>query len=196
MSNFPGPWQWRMFYQTIVGTLTRPHEMRVNMDVDTPPTPGSPFADYDLKSRAGLFYNAESWTDAFLALLQPCFPATATFNRAELWLYDDGTNDAAFQSSYTIGLGGTGAGASLTDGQARWTFRSQNGGVAFLDMMEMNNAVTPRLAYPSGVAVFDDVADFLVALDSPAIARDNGYLFVPNALLVGTNEALFKDRLR
>lgn len=194
--NYPGPWEIRIFYGTTAAGLVTNSTMRLNVDVDTPPDPGSAFADYDLKSRSGLVYNAASFVDALIALVRPAYHTGSNFSHAELWKYQTGTYNADFQSSYTIGLAGTSATATNQWVVSIVTFRSQNGGSARLHMVQPVYSVNITDTYPFATASINDIADFITGLSSPVIARDGGYLFSALHWLVGQNERMFKVAYR
>lgn len=196
MANYPGPWEWRLFYSTTGGGLTRPHVMRVSLDVDGDPDPGSEFADYTCVSRLGLAPELDVWTDNMVLKVKALLDPGASIIRAELWKSQDAMFNFAFQSTYSIGVVGTAAGTVNTDGQLIITFRSQNGGSARINVMEPNLPNAQTDPYPFADAGALALADYITGHSSPVIARDNGYLFAALNLLVGSNEAAFKDRLR
>lgn len=195
-TNYPGPWEIRIAYSVVTTYGTKHHSCRMNVDVDTDPGPGSAFADYDLKSRAGLYYTAESWTDAFVDLMKVLYKADSTIIAAELWKYATGSYNAAFQSAYSIGVAGTNVGTTQSFVQNILTFRSQNGGSARLNFMETCLGAGATDPYPTASTPINDIFDLVTALQSPVIARDGGYLFAPLNYLPGQNERLFKKDLR
>lgn len=194
--NYPGPWQMRFFYDCIADGYTWHHVSTINMDVDTPPDPGSDFADYDLMSRQGLYYSAETYADAVAAAMADMLQNNAVINYAELWKYEGASNDASFQSSYTLGVAGTSASSTVTDSQAIWSMRSQNGGVAFFEMFHVISIQSARKSYAASGAAVTGVWDLLTDLSSPALARDGGYLFTPLWFMPGHSEHYFRKRLR
>lgn len=194
--NYPGPWEVRIFYNTTSAGKTNNSVMRMSVDVDTPPDPGSAFEDYSLKSRQGLFYNAKTFVDALIVLVKVAFHTSSNFSHAELWKYQTGTFNADFQSSYTIGVAGTSATATSQLFESITTFRSQNGGSARLHLVQPVYGVNITDTYPFATQSMQDIAAFVVSLNSPMIARDGGYLFSPLHWMVGQNEKLFKDFYR
>lgn len=194
--NYPGPWQIRIFYDALFSGTVYPHVLSMNVDVDADPGAGSPFADYSLPSRSGLFYNAETWTDAVVAVMQPLLHTSSNINRAELWKYDSGSENAAFQSTYDIGVAGTSATATAQDSQSIWSFRSQNGGHAYFEMLHTDQVPAARVAYAAMNARAQDVVDLITATQSPMLARDGGYLFSSIWFLPGSSELYFKKRWR
>jgi len=195
-TNYPGPWQIRIFYTTPFNLVNYEHVLRCNVDVDTDPGPGSDFADYDLVSRAGLYYDADSWTDALAAAMQTFLNAVCSIDYAELWKYDGISNNAAYQSSMTLGLNGTNGTAVAADSQAIMSFRSVNGGHGFMEVLHSSFSPGQKTGYTGAPSDVQDFMDLVTDLQSPALARDGGYLFSPLNWLPGSSEKLFKDRFR
>lgn len=194
--NYPGPWEIRLNYSAPAATYPLIGQVRVNVDVDTPPDPGSPFSDYDLKSRAGLFYNAEGFTDAWVTLLADLYKNDASFVNAEMWKYESGTFNASFQSAHVIGFSGTSSSNPQAANQVIFTFRSQNGGHVRCTLGHTIFGANTTDTYPFSNAVLNDLATFYIANSSPIIARDGGYLFSIMNFLAGQNERYFKRYFR
>lgn len=194
--NYPGPWEVRLQYETVTAIGTRQHQLRMSVDVDSDPGPGSDPADYDLVSRAGLYYTLETWMDAFAAVMADIYHSNSTILGYEFWKYASGTFNAAYQTSGTLSVAGTSGNPAVSWSQAISTFRSQNGGSARLNFMESIRTQGVTLAYPTGIADADAIFDLIVSTQSPVLARDGGYLFAPLNWLVGQNEALFKSDYR
>lgn len=194
--NFPGPFEVRINYTTNAGSLPRSHQLRLSMNMNIEADPGDPFSDWTAQSRLGATPQLDTWVDALVALIGVRYPAATSFVDAELWEYDPGTFNAAFRSSYSIGAVGTSMGTAILDGQEIYTFRSQNGGSARLNLMEAIGTPGQSVAYPNTATSVDDIMEFITDLASPVIARDNGYLFAPLNWHPGFNERLFKKRYR
>jgi hypothetical protein len=194
--NYPGPYEIRMNYSAPAGGFPLISQIRVNVDVDTPPDPGSPFADYDLISRAGLFYNAQTFTDAWATVLAGVMRTDANFSTAELWKYSPGSFNADFQSGYNVGQAGLNAGTAQTTISAIITMRTQNGGHLRCQLNHMVSGASTTDPYPFAITEYNDIADFYSALSSPILGRDGGYVFAPMNLLVGQNEFIFKKYFR
>lgn len=195
-TNYPGPWQMRIFYTSVFASVTYTHVCTMNMDVDGDPDPGSAFGDYDLPSRSGLVYNAATWAAAIAADMADVFPTASNIFLAELWKFADGSYNAAFQSSMALDVDGTVGAGAVEDSQNIWSMRSQNGSHAFFELLHTTLDPGPKLAYGDCAQTVQDIFDTLTALDSPCLARDGGYLFSPLFYLPGRSEHLFKSRNR
>lgn len=194
--GYPGPWQMRINYTVVTAVGTRQHVLRMNMDVDTPPDAGSDFDQYDLISRAGLFYNAETWADAFAAVMAAIYKTTSTLVNAELWKFESGTNNGAFQSAYDLSVAGTSASDIFLNGQGVLSTRCQDGGIAYLHFMESIAVAASRYTYASAGTAIKDIWDLITANSSPLIGRDASYAFSPLFWMPGQNEHWFKETYR
>lgn len=194
--NYPGPFEVRILYTASASSIATNHQVRFSMNMNTEADPGDPFSDWTAQSRLGATPQLDTWVDDLMALLQPLFNTTTSFSVAELWEYDPGTFNAAFRSSYALGLLGTSASPTIADSQALITFRSQLGGSARVDLRRTKFSEAVTDAYPFGDTDVQALANFISAVGSPVIARDGGYLFSPLNFLRGFNEKLSKLRLR
>jgi len=195
-TNYPGPWQIRIFYTTPFNLVNYEHVLAINVDVDTDPGAGSPFADYDLVSRAGLYYNAETFTDAVVLVMQEMLHSSCDIDYAELWKYDGVSFNAAYQSSYPIAAAGVHTGAVVADAQSIMSFRSNAGGHAFIEVLHTSFAPGIKTGYAGAPTQAQAFMDLITETQSPALGRDGGYLFSALNWLPGASEKLFKDRFR
>lgn len=195
--NYPGPYEIRLFYSTTpVGHPQMTHEQRLNCVVDSSPVPGTDFADITVETRSGANIALDVAVDQWVNLLQPNFHTSSEFVLAELWKYTPDTFDASFISAYEIVEVGTSVGATVVAGQAILSFRTVNGGIMRLNLMESIHAVGQQQTFPTSVVVINDIADAIVASTNEWYARDNSYPISRYKFSPGQNEALFKRRFR
>ncbi|HET8669986.1 MAG TPA: hypothetical protein VFM05_04985, partial [Candidatus Saccharimonadales bacterium] len=148
--------------------------------------------------RSGAAPTLAAYCDAWVALLRPIYSSGAgnTIDLFELWKYAPESFDATFISSYAVGLAGTSGSTVVTAGQDIFVFRTGEGGVMKLNFMESVNVVgapdTPPLASAALIAIYD----FILGSGNAFIGRDGAMPFAMTARYPGTNEALFKRRLR
>lgn len=191
--NYPGPYEVRMFYT--VNTIQ--HVQRLNVRVDGTPAPGTAMADIDFLRRDNLTYTAtdeiEDWADLIKPLLSS---ASSTIDFAELWKYEPGTFNAEFISTHPLAVAGTNASAYNPAGQIIFTFRTLEGGLMKISVMETTFLKGLPLAYPAMSAAAQAVADAVQLGTSPWLARDTSYPFSFIKLFPGENEATFKKRYR
>jgi len=192
-TNFPGPFQVRIFYTA----NSRQHVQRLDCDMDIEGDPGQSFIYWTPNNNgASPILTLEEAVDAWVALMQPAFKTTDEISRAELWKYADASNDAAYQSVYTLGVNGTSASPNVLNGEQIFTFRSSNGGskrIHFFDGIQPWGATQ---AWPFSTTWAYNIGEYVVGGDGWFVARDNGRLFAPLNFLPGSNEHWFKDYYR
>jgi hypothetical protein len=126
--------------------------------------------------------------------LKPLFPTSATILFAELWTMDSPTADPQYRTTRELNDAGTGSGAAVANSQAVITFRTTNGGIARIYIMEGRNAVNVE-AYPptfTGLTDFVAFSAYATGSGSPIYGRDGGELLTPIRALSKTNDALRK----
>ena len=198
-TNFPGPYQLRIFYE--VGPGLYPdmvHVMQLNLALLSDPDLGTLFADIDVVARIVATHPLATVTDEISALMQPHFNSTdVTILYAELWKYEAGTFNATYVSSYVIDLPGTGIPASWPAGQLIYTFRTYEGGVMKVSLQETTTEWGNSVSYGDLSQEAQDFADYFTGdTASFFLARDTSYPFICLARHPGQNEALFKKRFR
>jgi len=195
--NFPGPYEVRLFYTVNHTTGLYTHSARYNVVCAVDPNPGDAFSTISVVKRNTDTVALDVAVDTWVALLQPLFVAAPTaFLYAELWKYDPLSFEASFVSTYDISLAGTGGGSVNPGGQAIFTFRTQEGGVMKVSLMETAIASGGSLPYVSLNAAQGALVDTLTNGTTPWLARDTSYPFAFVQMHPGVNEALYKKRFR
>lgn len=197
--NYPGPYQLRIYYT--VGSapvLPLKHVIQFNVDLDDPPVLGDAFADMDCKARAVASHPLDLVVDELVAALVAVYAvADANFDYAELWSVEPLSFNMTYVSSYVIDEPGTDIGDTVPSGQTIFTYRTYEGGIMKVSLMETTGAAGPTVAYSDLSADWKAIADkFTGDADSFYLARDTSYPFLCLAIHPGTNEALFKARFR
>lgn len=192
-TNYPGPWQVRIFYTA----NSRQHVCRLDCDMDIEGSPGENFGFWTpLNNGATPQVQLDEAVDTFIAKMQPAFRTTDEISRAELWKYTPLSNDAAYQSVYTLGANGTSAATNVLNGEQIFTFRSNNGGTKRIHFFDGVQPWGATQAWPFSTTWAYDLAAYVVGGDGWFVARDNGRLFSPLNFLPGSNEHWFKDYYR
>lgn len=194
--HYDGIWEARMIYSTTpTGHVTMTHRMALDVHPFADYAPGTEFTDINIVLRDAAVEKLFDHIDAFQLLVEPLYPATTSFARWELWKIPEGTYDATFISAYEVGHVGSNAAASRPAGQVTLTFRSLAGNSGRLQLMESSEPSDSRVIppYPGDYA---DLADYVIAANTPFEARDNSYFFANIALNMGQNEKLFRKRFR
>lgn len=112
--------------------------------------------------------NLSTYIKPFLA------SANGAVDYAEVWSQPAPEDDPVWIYTYQINDDGTSAGATVTANQSVWTFRSANGGVFRLYLMETALAVNIALPYSQFESDKKDLADYITSSLSWIYARDNG----------------------
>lgn len=197
--NYPGPYELRLNYRVGIDTeLPLDHQLRLSLFTDIMPTPGDEFVDIDIVPRVIANRALSLVTDELVTLLQPFYTAAGTaFLNAELWAYVAGTFDASWISAYEINEVGTSVVVEQLAGQSIYTYRTIEGGLFKLTLMECNHYQSVSMVYPDLTADNQALVDFCVADDeSWFLARDTSYPLLFLKLHPGQNEHLFKRRFR
>jgi len=188
--NFPGPWGLRIFY-VVSG---RDHKTEFSLQIAPEPDPGDPFSAVTVIRKDSSTDPLDVVTDEWIALLRPKFSsATGTILRAELWKYVFESFDAVFYGTYDISLAGTNTVAVSPASQGIYTFRTQEGGVFKLDILDTSDIPSPPQVYTALAGVDQDIVDYLLSSENPFIARDTSYPLAFLRFLPGQNERLWKS---
>lgn len=192
-ANFPGPYDMRFFY-TVQG---RDHTQKLNCAVQGTPNVGDDSSTIVLQTKDLVGVNMETAADAWAALIADQFNDTdAVINRVELWRYEPLSSDAIYVSSYQLGVDGTSAGATAPASQTISTFRTVEGGVLKINLMDTVFPGDQKEAYPAQYSSVNDIFDYVVADDTWILGRDTSYPVLALNWLPGINERLFKQIYR
>lgn len=192
VENFPGPYEVRFFY-TVSGLQ---HELRLSLPLAQDPLPGTPFAAIVTEQKGGANGVLQADVDSLVALLRPFWPNTVTIDFAELWKYVPLTNQANFISGYTIGLTGTAAGTIVLSHQATFTWRSIEGGIMKMVLLETDLGGDAVVSYAASGARSIALFDYIAGAFSAFWARDTSYANAPLRRSNGQNEAVWRKRNR
>lgn len=198
-TNFPGPYQLRLFYTSSPGALPAvQHVMQFNVDCDEEPTPGDLFADIDIVRRVGVPVALETVTNALVSVLVDIMSdADEEIVYAEFWKYEPGTFEAEWISTMGIAEAGTFVGAALAAAVGIYTFRTQEGGVMHLYHLEGPDPGNNQQSY-SGMSSGDKTfADHIIEdTTSFWLGRDTSYPIAFLRKSPGQHETTFKQRFR
>lgn len=201
--NYPGPYELRIGYTPVsLGAPLIQHVQRLNVKLVEPAAQGALFSAYNFQDRAGVTINTlNTLVEAWLAVLAPLLNTTTTIDFVELWKYPTPQSfDSIFWSSYApIIVAGSNPGAAVANGQAIWSFRTQEGGIMKVNLMEAVIASGNPVAYAGQTAQQKALVDFVLSGDgvnyvAPFLARDTSYPFSALKLFPGQSEHLFKKR--
>lgn len=193
-ANYPGPYELRIFYTTMELT----HVQKLNIDFDSPPSPGDLFSSMDVVTIANQLPTLETYVDAYAALVAALLDdGVSTIDRAELWEYEPLSYDATFISAYDIAIAGTDEVQTIKQaGEYILTFRTTEGGIMRMHFLEMTEGKGPSKTYAELPTPYQDIVDFVLGDGGGFLARDTSF---PIAFIKGhpgENEAIFRKRWR
>lgn len=201
--NYPGPFELRIEYLPTVGSAQDiTHTQRLNIDLEGTPAQGDTFGNYNVVDKNGSTgIDLATVVEEYLAVLNAMLHSGTDIGNIELWKYPVYQSfDAVFWSTYTptanVGTSGT---ASSPAGQDIFTFRTQEGGIMKINIMEGIIAPGVPRAYASLNANAAALVDYILdgngsTYSAPFLARDTSYPFSFIKDYPGQNEALWKKR--
>lgn len=192
--NFPGPYELRFSY-TI---LSVDHTLRTSVTLNQVPVAGTSFAQIEALTPSGSTPFLSAWVEDFLTELGKQFNTGATtFGVVELWSYAPLSLDATFVSSYSPIAQPTSNSAYNLAQQTTYTWRTVEGGILKIVLLESVNDFTTLNTYPTP---FTNPTAFMTLVSdptaSPIIARDTSRPFSPLKMSNGQNESVFRKRYR
>lgn len=197
--NFPGKYELRIFYNVNCepgGQLE--HVCKMSFQVETDPDQGDPFNLISVAVKGGTFADLDIVTDAFVELLAANFNEDdATFLVAEVWKYEPASFTASFYSSYPLAVTGSSVAATVPASEQLFTFRTSEGGIMKLHLLDTISPSAPALAYPELSGGTLTLVDYLIDPDTgPFTGRDTSYPLALLRFFQGQNENAFKRRYR
>jgi len=192
--NFPGPYELRFGY-TVEGLS---HTLRTSVTLNQVPNAGTVFGQIEALTPSGATPFLSAWVEDFLTELGKQLNASvSTFGVVELWSYAPLSLDATFVSSYNPVAQPTANGAHNLAQQTTYTWRTAEGGVMKMVLLESVNDMNTVNAYPT---VFTNPTALMLMVSdptqSPIIARDTSRPFSPLRMSNGQNESVFRKRYR
>lgn len=202
--NYPGPFEIRIFQQSSAispgGIL--PHVTRFNVVLSSDPPQADTFDNYTVIPGGGVAPTLDTVVEDLLGYMAPLFHTSRSFGPVELWKYPvpqsfEAVYWATYEPTVSAGTGGQEQAAE----QSIWTFRTEEGGIMKVSLMETIRNPGSRLAYAAMTTQEKALVDFILGRGSetygaPFVARDTSYPISEIALFPGQNEALFKKRFR
>jgi len=199
VQNFPGPYEVRIYYTTTpVGFPAITHSSRFSCQIQGTPAAGLPFTSYSAFPLSGAVIPLNTVVDNWVALLRPLLSTGGgnTVDYAELWKYTPGTFSAVFMSSYSIALPGLSGGSVFAAGQLIQTYRTYEGGIFKVSVMESTVVSSGIDSPPFTPAAAENMRGGIIGASNCWIGKDTSYPLAAIGQYAGQNEALFKKRYR
>lgn len=197
-ANFDGVYELRILYSTTPASeLLMTHRLTVDVNAVADADPGANFDTVELQPRAGATVMLGTWlTTDFLPLILALYPAESDFYLAELWKIPEGEYNGTFIAAKELAESGVNAVGNQVAQQTTFTFRSQGGGVARIQLMESSFSGQRKQTPPFLSAGANALSTYVTSNDSPIIARDNTPLIARIHQSDGQNEKLWRKRFR
>lgn len=192
--NFPGPGELR-FYYTTAGRI---HSQRFNCRIDGTPAPGTLDEDCSILRRDDIPVTLPDAADSWAQVLKLFLADESTIDYCELWRYAPGSTDGEFVSVTAVGVSGVVAAAVSPAHQQTYTFRTAEGGIMKIIMLETTstaNSVTSMATPPGGA--LDTLLDFVINSETSIfLGRDTSHIVAGLRRSQGQNEKLFRKVFR
>lgn len=193
VENYPGPWQARLFYTT---DFTGQHQLNFHLDVVGSPSPGAAFSSIDVVTKNASSRTLASFCDDIHDKIKPLLTATSTIDYWELWKFEDQSNESSYWSTYNVAEAGSGSGSPNTGYYNKYSFRTLEGGIAYVTLFETIVVSNLQLAYADMTAAEKSLVDEIIQIDTPVLGIDTSFVWSFKRSSNGQNERLFNKAFR
>lgn len=190
--NFPGPYEVEIKYTT----SGRQHTQRLNTNIDIPPSIGADPTTITLQTRDGVGVILDVAVKAFVNTIKVWFHSSTTFDSYNLYLHPGGASPRVFYATGALGIAGTSAVATNPAHQQTYTFKTLEGGVMKIILLESGFAGQTRVPYASLGAGEQAFMDSVVAGSNWILARDSSYPIIALNGVGGQNEVVWRKIYR
>lgn len=139
----------------------------------------------------------ESAVNSYASVLRGAWnAATGSVDYAELWTYESLDGDPIFRASSALTLAGNGGQPATLMQQSVITFRTKNGGISKLYIMEQALAVNQVLSPPGfgGNTVLGGLSTLVLGSSGFVVGRDGSFPIAAIRARTKTNDALRRKR--
>lgn len=167
-----------------------PHHMLIPLNYDGIPTPG---IEPDILTKGGGTVAAATAMGALFDEFLPLFASSTHFGLCEFHTVDPTTGEDQFIFGFNLGGVGSNVGTRVPMAQFVMTFKTTNGSLYRLYLMETIVTVNRKEIPPFSDALYTNVANYIIGSDSPVYGRGNNYPFGAVSWLSKTNDKLRKQ---
>jgi len=197
--NLPGPYE---VEYTLSGWSNpiREHVLRVSVAALGNPAAGTLATAIDIQKMGGGTAKLNVTANQLWEFLRPNYGNSTTCTGYTLWKYVSGTLAKDFISAGTVTnpAGTGGAGTGVVAWQHTQTYRSANGGILKLVLLEGVNSGDSRttlIPNPAGTAL-QRLASYVMSADNMVLARDDSYPVAALRQANGQNERIWRKVYR
>lgn len=184
--NTLAPGYIRLLYTVTINGIARPHIMNLGV---RPADWSAATATIYKRDNAAIDWSAG--VNVLVGWLKPCWPNVANFVSATLYRQDTPSSEPQYQSEYSIAQAGTGGGSVTAGRQETFTYRTFDGGIYKMVLLETGAGEVVRESVLTPATPRADLKDYVIGTTSWIYARDNSH---PKTFLWRT--AKMNDKLR
>lgn len=197
-ANKPGPYEIELNLGGWVSP-SREHVLRISVAALGSPVAGTLPSAIDIQKTGGATAKLDVVTNQLWSFLRPAYHTSISVIGYTLWKYVPGTlaKDFVSSGSVTTPTGTNGTAANIA-GQSTLTFRSANGGIMKLVLIEPSfsgDTSTPLIPNAAG-STQAKIAAYILSADNVALARDDSYPIAALRDSRGQNEKIWRKVYR
>ena len=193
--NYPGPYE--IEYELTGWTSpTRSHVFRVSCLAVGSPAAGSLPTAIDIQKQGGSTAKLNVVANQLWEFIRLFYPNTIQCPGYQLWRYVPGTLAKDFISTGTLTNPiSAGTGTITAAQQLTLTFRSANGGILKLVLLETNQTGDARIVLLNNAAGTppQKLASYVMSADNVIMARDDAFIVTPLRDSRGQNERIWRE---
>lgn len=194
VANMPGPYEIE-FELTGWTAPARSHLFRVSVAAVGSPTAGSLPTAIDIQKMGGSTAKLNVVANQIWEFVRLWFTSSIACNNYTLWRYVPGTLAKDFISAGTMtNPAGSAGGSLIPSHQVTLTFRSANGGILKVVLLESTQGGDTRAvltANPAGTPP-QRLASYMMSADNVILARDDAFPVTPLRDSRGQNEKIWR----
>lgn len=191
--NLPGPYE--IEYSLVGWTApVREHVLRISVAAVGTPAVGSLPTAIDIQKMGGSTAKLNVVANQFWEFIRLFYSSSIQCAGYQLWRYVSGTLGKDFISTGAVTNPAANAGAGINAQQLTQTYRSANGGILKLVLLEVNQSGDNRIALVPNAAgtASQRLAAYVMSADNVILARDDAYPVNPLRASLGQNEKIWR----
>lgn len=196
--NMPGPYEIEYELQGWASPA-RSHVLRFSVAAVGSPAPGSLPTTIDIQKTGGATAKLNVVANQIWGFLRPLYHSSISAVGYQLWRYIPGTLAKDFISTGALTTpAGSSASAATVAHQTTLTFRSANGGIMKIVLLETSLGGDTRITLvpnPAGTLV-PLLASYVLSADNVILARDDAYPVAALRDSRGQNERIWREVYR
>jgi hypothetical protein len=197
MPNLPGPYEIEF---SLIGwsAPAREHVLRISVAALGSPAPGTLPTAIDIQKMGGSTAKLNVVANQFWEFIRLFYGNTISCSGYQLWKYVPGTLGKDFIAAGTVTNPVATTGGVIAAWQLTQTYRSANGGILKIVLMESGQGGETRVALVPNAAgtPSQKLAAYVMSADNILLARDDAYPVNPLRDSRGQNEKIWRQIYR